>query len=455
MRAFSIIELLISVTLIVSVISGAILIAVSIPNSLLHSARHSEAIANARATISGIFARKSYAFSTEHLPELQPYLTASIGFEELYPSGIKLTSTKSFWRTANDETREVSLGALVADYSNAASYRCSPLISNVGDRTRLVPRTTLPNISSLSGNYSVLLATTPITTPNTPSVFLYSHGDTEILLTGTHTRSASTTTGYIASALNTTHAFLLSADTCPTKTSCASLDVFALQEGGIFHVSSQNIPSPRSIFLSGNYLYVGLRNQPQDSELLVFDISEPDNPQLIGDAEIGSSAHSIAADKKYLYVATADNSTAGDKSLMVFDTSNVHPAMRPISHTTQPGAGMSQKIYLLGSTLVLGRTALHNSKELYFFDSSDLRKPLASNDTATNVVDLLMRGPTALVLTKTNLQQWIQHTPTNPHERSASIELPPQTEGVALACAGRHVFVAGNSPNSGTIFSLP
>lgn len=455
MHAFSIIELLVSVALITSAITGAILVTSHTPASLLHSSRHLEAITHAQAGISGIFARKSQAFSTEKVPELETHAKINLTNKDFYPSGIKLISNTSLWKTIREEEQAVSLHATISDYQNASSYLCSPFLSNIHNRTKLVPVAHLPNISSLAGNYAVLLATSATTTPAAPSVFLYSHKDREVALATTHTRTGTTTVGYIGSTMNTTHAFLISNEACSTRTACASLDVFELTNMRLSQVSSQKIPTPRSIVLSGTYLYIGLRAQPQGPELLIFDVSIPENPHLVGDAEIGSSVNSIAIDRNRIYIATADNSTAGNKSLMTFDGDVKKQGMIPESQATQPGAGMSQKIYLLGSALALGRTALHNSKELYFFDSSNLKDPLHATDTDTNIVDLLMRGVTTLVLTKKDLQQWNAYDYPKRYEQSKPMALPTGVEGVALICAGRNIFVAGNLGSSGTIFSLP
>lgn len=113
-----------------------------------------------------------------------------------------------------------------------------------------------------------------------------------------------------------------------------------------------------SIYVIGNKLYLGRQNYASGPELLVFDITVPTSPTLLGQAEVGNSVTSIKVSGDYAFIGTpngiqtwsSDFADWGSGNYQSYSISNMSPTGFDIEGNwlyAVSGASGSDKIQVL------------------------------------------------------------------------------------------------------------
>lgn len=455
-RGFSLLEVQIALGIMATVVIAVALVALGTPEVLRTAQAHEDALTHARARILKELARGPLGFSLiQASEETQETFISMLRVERLGDGASKALTSETSWAQGYASPRSVRIASIATDYANAHRYPCSPfafgieLLEGGAPYQVAVP---LPEVASLAANRTHVAALGNATSGvSDPSLFLFEAGNQQLALSASFDQATSTKTGYVAAALSSTHLYALSAHAC-TGAPCASLEVFPLDSVPLRRTASIPLPSARSLAYGDGRLYAGLRTSATNPELLVFDLADPGLPARIGSAEIGASVNDIALDGEYAYLATSDNSAAGNRALMSFSVREPHEGMLPSARARQPGAGISQQVAQSGDALYLGRSSPLNSKEFYVFSANDLNLPLHAYDTDSSVAGLVVQGFQAFVLTRTQVLGIDVHDPS---KQEAVYTLPEDHSGVALVCSGKELYIASNGPVGGYVTRMP
>lgn len=223
-----------------------------------------------------------------------------------------------------------------------------------------------------------------------------------------------------------------------------------------------------SIFYSNGYVYLGLTKTATGPEFNIVDVHNPYNPTLLGSYSLGNGINSIFVRGNYAYLGTDNNS----RELAVLDISNpASPSLLGSGYNATPdtsGFGYGRSIYAVGDTLYLGRTYITNAPEFNILNvtnpSSIPSTPLGSYDSGPNATNpfsingLIVRHYLAFVLLGSatkggSLQILSVGTPAST-TLSTSVSIPNGTAGiggVSLDCEGNYIY-AGSVDTNGNSF---
>lgn len=456
-RGFSLIEILISLTILTTTLIAISLLALGMPEVLANAVLHREAANIAREGFLKEMARGPEGFSdiASHT-DTHGVFSTGVLVESMGDGSAKHIQSQVGWNTAWDIPQTMQIAGYVTDYMNADQYACSPFLRRrAGSDQALEPftRLPLPPIASLAANRTHVVVSASSTSGFLePSLFVFD------VKNGTETplsfdTATSTRVGYIAVATHGSYIYALSAHACPVGMPCAALEVLLLQDEEIVRLHSLPLPPARSITLKHGYLFVGLRASSMDSEFRVFSLENPALPMQIGSAEIGSTVNDIVSDGSTVYVATADNSIAGDRAVMAFSLSSVGASMQASMRARPPGAGVAQALALSGRVLYVGRSAPLHSKELYLLSASNLAEEFSSRDVDSSVSGIVVQGMQVYILTRTHLERWDARDSRGITQHS-TFTFPQEMIGSALTCGGSGLFVAANDSNGGHLLRL-
>gem|GEM_PF-6994908 len=446
-RGFSILEVLIALSILSTTIIAVTLLTLGMPSMLANARTHAQGTLLASQGFSQEIARGAEGFSIKNLPGpvIVDQFHTSIS-KDLFGDGeaAKITSS-AFWETEWGQGRASEVKGIITDYMHAKDYACSPFLFGKWESpiTQEVPYS-FPQLTSIAASRTRIIAIASSTPGfNDASLFVFNIEAEKTLpaFSSSFDIATSSKVGYIAAVLSQDTLYTLSAHTC-TSAECASLDIFSLSTESVMKGKSVSLPPARSITYQDGYLYIGLRGSALSPEFLIYDVSSPLLPIRVGSAEIGDTINDILVRDAKAYIATTDNSVAGNKALMVFDVSNPYEEMTPLARSRQAGAGISQKLTISGEILYLGRSSPLNSKELYSFSTNNIQTSISVHDTDSSIAGIIVRGFELFVLTRTRIDRMNIEDEHNPF--ADSTPLATGTSGVALACAGARMFVATN-----------
>lgn len=455
-RGVSTIEILIALALLATTLIAVTVLALGTPQVFANARAHHEA-----AAIGASYVSRELARGPEGFKEVQrrigstegPYTVDTI--VETLPGGLfkQVTATVS-WISQRGVVRDSLTETIVTDYLNAPKGPCGAvLIGNWSDpASALVTGTALPPLSALSATRTRLVAASAKTlhAPD-PAVFVFDISRASLRYRASYDATASSTVGYVATAMNSDLIYALSAETaCPAETPlCARLDILSIADTLIERVATLPLPPAKSITYHDGRLYIGLRASMSTPELRIIDASDPLRPRQIGDAEIGDSISAIAVANGIAYLGTANNSAADKRALMAFDTREPHAGMSPFTQAWQGGAGVTQRIALSGNVLYLGRSSLNNSKELYLVSTEEIERAVASLDTESGMYGLVARSFMLFTLSRDTLESWQIDNAHAPMHISRVLNLPEHSVGADLICSGNHLYAASNTSDRG------
>lgn len=149
----------------------------------------------------------------------------------------------------------------------------------------------------------------------------------------------------------------------------ASFDLTGSNSG---HANADGV----AIDLSGSILVMG---RSDGDKILIFDVSNPLQPQLLGSTDIFGSPNDLVIDGDYVFVATTDN----DNEVQVVDISN--PQLPVVVDSINLNQGndtndaLSVAVNKSGRRLYVGRNSGGSAPEFYVFDLINPSSPLLLN----------------------------------------------------------------------------
>jgi putative endonuclease len=261
-------------------------------------------------------------------------------------------------------------------------------------------------------------------------------------------------------------------NTCTQAANCSQMQVFdvtnpanpTLAYSFKFATSSESVPNwlpyvngsastvGKSLFYRDGYVYLGLSNAPTGPEFTIIDVHNPLSPIPIGSGyEVGFGVEAIYVRGNYAYLAT--NDTANNE-LVVLDISNpLAPTLVP-SVFNPPGLGFGNALYAIGDRLYFGKTYAASSPELHVFD---ITKPAngvpsaGSKAIGSSVAGLVVRGPLAFTLTSTTqlLHIFTVSDAANILPHATPLAMPGI--GVALDCEQNVLYAGTNNGANGFV----
>ncbi|MES2668097.1 MAG: hypothetical protein V4644_00165 [Patescibacteria group bacterium] len=436
------------------------LLALGLP-SVLESARmHAQASRIAASGLAHELARGPEGFGLiRSSSDMEDRYELSRIIATLGDGSAKQIESRASWYAHLFGTRSVSFAGIKTDYANATDYSCSPFL--IGDWGKLVLReadgdSMLPPITAIATTRTSLIGVAASTAEiSSPSLFIWNvSNDAQLELSLSFDSATSTDVGYIDVATGRGFIYALSAHSCPAPVRCASLDAFSITDTGLELIGSIPIPAAKSMTHRDGRLYVGLRAAAQDPEFLIFTLKQDGLLERIGSSEIGETVNDIVTDGSLAYIATSDNSIAGNRAIISLQVDSPSESMAHAARARQPGAGISQRLALAGNAVFLGRSSPLNSKELYILDSSDITRILAAKDTDSSIAGIVTRGFDAFILTRTRIERWRTEYPERPEKIGDSFVLPQGRSGSSLACSGNKLFLVANTASEGSLMTL-
>lgn len=169
-----------------------------------------------------------------------------------------------------------------------------------------------------------------------------------------------------------------------------------------------------SIFVLGNYAYVGTDDDSTGPEFYIINVSTPTAPSSVSSFEIGDAVNAIYVKDNKAYLATAS-----DYELWVLDVSNPStPAL--ITKFDAPGNSEDGKaIDIVGTKLYLGRLLggnHSNHHELHILDITNLGAitSLGSLNLTSSINDLLVRDYLVFLATDDSNNEFKVYNISNP-----------------------------------------
>ncbi len=201
-----------------------------------------------------------------------------------------------------------------------------------------------------------------------------------------------------------------------------------------------------SVFYKNGYLLLGLSaaNGPE------FHIIDSRNPSSwfsgthlvspVGSFEVGNAINKVAMRGMYAYLATPNA-----QELQILNISN--PGAPALAGGFGDGAGNGKSMYLIGDKLYLGKTT-GAGDDLFVLDNTNPKTTLPKQggvDVGSSVNDVLVREYLSFIVTNSNLEIYRIDDPSN---ISLSISLPLPKSGhtsrPSMDCEGNNIFVISN-----------
>lgn len=153
--------------------------------------------------------------------------------------------------------------------------------------------------------------------------------------------------------------------------------------------------NPYDIFLVSDTAYI-VRDSGTTNELEIVDVTDRENPSLLGSLNLGADANDIVVSGNYAYIATDGN------ELMVVDIS-VPSSLSIDGSYNAPGGANGESVWVSGDRVILGRAST-GGDDIYLLDISTPTSPtyLDSYDTGATTYDLQVVGDYVYLATRHN-----------------------------------------------------
>lgn len=253
-------------------------------------------------------------------------------------------------------------------------------------------------------------------------------------------------------------------DTCVSGISCSQLQVIdldtmmvvgKLKMPGVTGGGGQSIGT--SIFYKDGVVYLGLAKTASGPEFNMIDVggggfagASPTNPIYMRGFSVGHGVNAILVKNKYAYIASPHS-----EELKIVNIENPGPIVQVGQFDAPLGGGNNgngKSIYMVGSTLYLGRTLL-NGNEFYILNNTNSEtslpiwgsrdvKDLDGNNTSINGV--LIRDYLAFLLTNKDFQVLKIDKTTTPYTITphATVLPTPGGSGTTMDCEENYIYFA-------------
>jgi hypothetical protein len=497
-RAFSTLEAVIAMAILLSALSAVMLTVFGNQSVLTDTAQTSTAREKAENLLAEEERRADSDFNLVNpLTETDATYESTASILLLPDYLTKRVSASTAWRDELGRVHSVTLSELMTNFTHAlGGDTCSSALS--GDWSApsarsyaLTPGDLLPAVAGAGARivdvdayHGALFTVADTSTSATdPSLFIFDISSTPAkpVFISSVDNATSTADGLSAIRIAGTHAYLAnnhnrSSVNCKPSASCAELqiaDVSTLSAPKI--ITNYLIPTTTPAFVVGSgtqavgktltyqdgLLYLGLSKTASGPEFNILDVRNAVAPVWIGGYSVGRSINAITIRGGTAYLATDDNATGG-KALIALDIHDpTHPTQ--IASWSASGAGFAKSLTAVGDTLYLGRSYANGTqKELYILDASSTSSSFAtlgSADIGTNVHKasvnaVRIRDTLAYLLTSDDIELWNIGDPSHLGPSTGAIPLPNSSAGSALDCEGNYVYAGSNTANTGWLTVL-
>jgi type II secretory pathway pseudopilin PulG len=514
-RAFSTIELLIAMTIMVLVLAAVIIVSFGNQSSLIGSQTSSEALKKAQGLLetAQALARKDFNL-----------VNATSSFDGFYTSTVEVTNggtsgnpdyfTKHVkavitWKDERGANRTFDMSTLVSNFTGSSGETCNS--APQGDwRSPVTHAYSVTGLAGVAGGYPITaldaylnrlyVAASPTTLASDTTFFVFNLASgvpSYIGGSGVDTSGAASTKGPNALVITDavaqngkTYAFLANGaspnwNTCDLGPGCSQLQVVDVTNPAVpstilnfkFATSSESVPWYSPPFVNGNggqavgksiayrngYVFLGLSKTGAGPEFHIIDVRALDmaNPlslQPVGSYTVGATVNAIRVRGNYAYLAVT-----GSTQLVVLDISDpLHPTP-VIGSVYEPPGQNGESLAVVGDTLYFGQAYQVSSTtpEFFEFDISHVSNtttaipapnPLSSGTfKAYASVYGILVRDFLAFMTTSPTGEIIIRNATSTAQYAPPIALP--AAGTALDCEGNYLYV-GSSDGAGSITTV-
>lgn len=171
-----------------------------------------------------------------------------------------------------------------------------------------------------------------------------------------------------------------------------------LQNLGTYNVGGN--ASGVSVFVSGNYAYVGSVNASTGNNFVIVDVTNPASPTLVSGLNLATNVNGVFVSGNYAYLATANNT----RELQVINITNKNAPVLA-SSLDLGGNQDALSIFVSGSfAFVSKQSATGANRELYIVNISNPLVPVLSGsyEMGSNVNSVFVSGNYAYLATDDN-----------------------------------------------------
>jgi hypothetical protein len=464
-KGFSTIEMLVAMTVMLLVLSAALLLSFGNQSLLADSVGSTEALSLAEEMLSAeeVLAHADFnavmpATSTETIGSM--VYTKALGVQTQSSSLTKKITATVSWAGEYGRAERVSLGMYVTDFEDAfSSDTCTTELS--GNWTTPVVANAVQNFAQLVGDSSGAYTLTDVkaykgklyvTASNSSSAketfFIFTMAAPSPVLLAKLDNDTKHNTGLAAVALSNGYAYVagaLSSDQLQIIDISNPGNLTSASVVATYKLPASGAGAGNAIFYKNGYVYLGLAASG-GGEFNIIDVHNPKSPQWVGSYNIGNTVNSIYVRGSYSYVASPNA-----KNLMVLDISN--PANPLLVGSYAPATSANgEQVFAIGDTVYLGRT--YGTNELYALNASTPTSisPFGFKDlgvgTNTSINGMVLRSNIAFLLTNKQLVAYDVSNPATIFAYATPLTLPNALSGAALACEGNTLYAAANDASS-------
>ena len=496
---FATLEILIAFVVLILSISAVILLAFGNQSVAIDSETNTEALYKAEQML-----EDARAISRDDFNSVNPLPIPPLTFiqDNIYKKTLqvipipgdpftKQVTSNISWKVAGGRNQTISLSTLLTDPNNLESGNtCNSVLSgnwanpqltsyefgkdllvpsdpssgfSIGD-IDVKDKKLYVVVNNSNGNNTLTFFKFDISNPNIPPQFLASFDNNTGVGAGLNSVHVSGNYAYVASANGSNFG------TCVQSLSCSQLQVIDLNTmvvvgklkiPGVTGNGGQSVGT--SIFYKDGIVYLGLAKTASGPEFNIIDVGgggmggSPTDPVYLRGFSIGNGINTIYVKDKYAYIASPNN-----EELKILDISTPINPINQVGQFDAPAGdgnfGNGKSLYIVGSTLYLGRTLL-SGNEFYILNKTDSEtrlpilgwrdvKDLSGNNTSIN--GILIRDYLAFLLTNKDFQILKIDKTTNPYTitQHATALSTPGGSGTIMDCEENYIYFT-SLPSSG------
>ncbi|MEN9390286.1 MAG: hypothetical protein RLZZ283_386 [Candidatus Parcubacteria bacterium] len=474
-RAFSTLEMLIAMTIIVLALGAVILLTSSSQNILVDSETSAEAQRMASSLVEQMQAlsRKDFRLVNPVAPALDAdgFYTSEVTVTDGPNYFSKLVTANVSW-SVGVRPQSATVTSLVSNIENpVGADTCSSILTGDWDD---------PHIQdTISGTYEaagidayhdrLFVAARRSAGDPEPTFLVYDTSGSSPSLVASVDSATSTVAGlasvvsagkyaFGASAVNAN--FVSCDDDNGQFTRCGQLQIFertATAPEAWELKRTYKVPNVEgdtgsgignAITFKDGFIYLGLTEATVGDEFVIIDVHNPLAPTRIGSYNVGKTVTNILVRNGYAYV-TKSVDTGSPEELLVLNVSNpTAPTLSGVFDGPQSNAH-GENAYAVGDELYVAR-AISSGSELYRLNIATPSAPTSIDavELGVSLWDLVVRSGRVFALANGLLKSF---TLTNPTDIN---NLAVPGEGVSLDCEGNAIYAASNVSNQGRIYVI-
>lgn len=469
-------EVIIAFTVLISAITGSLLVSTSSQSFLSDSANSREAIA---------FAEKKFSEELSVINNGIHVEQSTTTTEGIYTITIHRSNPDFFTTLIRTEvswkdglrSQHVSLSRLNTDSEKATgSDTCDSVLA--GDWADSGIRNTTTDMATLAGNATKIYTITDI---DAYKHRLYVSADTTVVGVGSDTETL-----FVFDIADPKNPALISKiDNDTNKPGIAGIAIASTSAGNFLYAASMSsfargqlqifdigVSPPQllktykipisivptagegaSIAYKNGYVYLGVSTTPGGDEFNIIDVHDPLSPVWVGGYGVTHIVNSIMLSGNYAYLAhPAENADTLPEEITIMNIADPSLPFRIGGYNAQDNQGhgksLAQFDTQFGSYAVLGRTQTTGNAELVLLDRSNPASGVLpfvnSKEIGPSVNDMFVRSPLVFTVAGNKLQTWNVSDTANITEYAAPIQLPNGSIGKAIDCERNVLFVGSN-----------